>query len=104
MRWLDSITNSVDLSLNKLRDNEGQESLVYCSPEGHKESDTTEQLNTTNNSKTLQSSLIFQCQYNFYLGDLLPLSIKFCSTLFFTFYSISTLSPGSSVRYLEYIN
>ena len=27
-------------------DSEGQESLVYCSPWGHKESDTTEQLNS----------------------------------------------------------
>ena len=31
------------------RDNEGQGSLAYCSPWGHKESDTTEQLN--NNRK-----------------------------------------------------
>ena len=52
MRWLDRITDSVDLSLNNLRDSEGQESLVCCSPKGHKESDMTEQLNTTNNSKT----------------------------------------------------
>ena len=35
-----------------LGDSEGQESLVCCSLKGHKESDMTEQLNTTNNSKT----------------------------------------------------
>ena len=29
-----------------LGDGEGQGSLVYCSPWGHKESDTTEQLNS----------------------------------------------------------
>ena len=42
MRWLDGITNSMALSLSKLRgDDEGQGSLAYCSPWGCKESDTT---------------------------------------------------------------
>ena len=44
IRWLDGITNSMDMSLSKLGDNEGQGSLVYCSPWGCKESDTTEWL------------------------------------------------------------
>ena len=45
MRWLDGITNSMDVSLSKLRvlDN-GQGSLMCCSPWGRKESDMTEQL------------------------------------------------------------
>ena len=43
MRWLDGITNSMDMSL---RDSEGQGSLACCSPWGCKESDTTEQLNS----------------------------------------------------------
>ena len=42
MRWLDSITNSMDVSLCKLQDREGQGSLVCCSPWGPKESDMTE--------------------------------------------------------------
>ena len=47
MRWLDGITNLMDLSLSKLRSSDGQWRLVCCSPWGHKESDTTEWLNST---------------------------------------------------------
>ena len=42
MRWLDGITDSVDMHLNKLGDSEGQGSLACCSPWAHKELDTTE--------------------------------------------------------------
>ena len=45
MRWLDGIIDSMDMSLIKLEDGEGQGKLVYCSPWGLKESDTTEGLN-----------------------------------------------------------
>ena len=41
MRWLDSITNSMDMNLRKLGDGEGPGSLVCCSPWGCKKSDTT---------------------------------------------------------------
>ena len=41
MRWLNGITESVNMSLSKLRESEGQGSLVCCSPWGHKELDTT---------------------------------------------------------------
>ena len=47
MRWLDGITNSMDMGLSKLVDGEGQESLVCYSPWGCKELDMTEQLNWT---------------------------------------------------------
>ena len=42
MRWLDGITVSMDMSLSKQRDSEGQSSLAWCSSWGHKELDTTE--------------------------------------------------------------
>ena len=46
MRWLDGITVSVNMSLSKLQELVmGQRGLACCSPWGHKESDTTEQLN-----------------------------------------------------------
>ena len=46
MRWLDGITDSMDMSLSELWEkvSEGQGSLECCSPWGHKGSDTTERL------------------------------------------------------------
>ena len=38
MRWLDSITDSMDMSLSKLQETVKLGSLVCCSPWGHKES------------------------------------------------------------------
>ena len=51
MRWLDSITDSMDMSLSKLQKiAEGQGSLVCCSLWGHKELDMTYQLNNNKNT------------------------------------------------------
>ena len=41
MRWLDGITDTMDMSLSKLQELVRQGSLACCSPGGHKESDTT---------------------------------------------------------------
>ena len=46
VRWLDGITNSMDMSLSKPAGvGDGQGNLVCCSPRGCKESDMIEQLN-----------------------------------------------------------
>ena len=41
LRWLDGITNLMDMSLNKLQ----ELVMACCSPWGHKASDTTKRLN-----------------------------------------------------------
>ena len=48
-RWLDSITNSMDMSLSKLQELvlDREACNAPCSPWGHKESNTMEQLNWT---------------------------------------------------------
>ena len=46
MRWLDGITDSMDIGLGGLlRVGDGQGGLECCRSWGHKESDMTEQLN-----------------------------------------------------------
>ena len=45
MRWLDGITNSVDMSLSELREFDGQGGLACCNSRGHKEWHGTERLN-----------------------------------------------------------
>ena len=42
MRWLDGITDSMDVSEQVLGDGDGQRRLVCCNPWDHKELDTAE--------------------------------------------------------------
>ena len=42
MRWLDAITNLMNMSLSKLGVGDGQGSLVCCTPWDHKQLDTAE--------------------------------------------------------------
>ena len=48
MRWLDGITDSVDMSQQIPGHSEEQGSLARCSPWGCKELDMTERLNNNN--------------------------------------------------------
>ena len=45
MRWLDGITDSMDVSLSELGVGDGQGGLVCCDTWDLEESDTTERLN-----------------------------------------------------------
>ena len=54
MRWLDSITDSMDMNLSKLQEMVKDRSLACCSPWGHKEPDMTKQLNYSNKGSIKQ--------------------------------------------------
>ena len=62
MRWLDSITDSMDMSLSKTPgDSGGQKSLACCSPWGCQDSNITQGLNNNNNGQhSPQYQRIFQ--------------------------------------------
>ena len=52
MRWLDGITDSMGMSLSKLRELVTDRGLVCCDSWGRKELDTTERLNWTEGNQT----------------------------------------------------
>ena len=58
MRWLDGVTDSMDVNLNKLREMVKQGSLACCSPRGHKE--------RTQLSDWTTAIVDLQCCVNFY--------------------------------------
>ena len=47
MRWMDDLTDSMDMSLGKLGIGDGQGGLACCDSWGRKELDSTERLNRT---------------------------------------------------------
>ena len=49
MRWLDGITDSMDMNLDTPWEMVREWSFVCCSPQGHKESDVTWRLNNNSN-------------------------------------------------------
>ena len=54
MRWLDGITNSMDMSLSKLLKTV-KDSLACYSPWDHEELDTTQRLDSNNNNSLVTS-------------------------------------------------
>ena len=54
MRWLDSITDSIDMNLSELREIVTGE-LARCSSWGHKQSDTTNGQNNSNSNNPAHS-------------------------------------------------
>ena len=85
MKWLDGITNSMNMSLSKLqeivKDREGQ---ACSSPWGHKELDMTQQLNNNNNKIVYVICLVQSCDNCKYLYAAYSMSPIVLNTPYYT--------------------
>ena len=73
MRWLGGITDSMDVSLSKLRVGDRQGGLECCSPGGRKESDTTKRLKLTELKKEPSKFTLF---FHSFLAQVLPVCLQ----------------------------
>ena len=70
IRWLDGITDSIDMVWTNSGSWDGQEGLACYSPWGHKESDTTEWLNWTELTRYHRVKDKNNCKLTLYVKDM----------------------------------
>ena len=92
MRWLDNITDSIDMSLSELQERVKDKEAWCAGPWGRKESDTTEWLNNSNDRDHISFVLLFlwqhgyrcsrticwMCGYPWLIKEAIRLNFRFC--------------------------